>query len=100
VIGVLDAHKPAGSGDWTEDELILLQALVEQLGVAVESARLYEGTRRRAAQERLISQVTMSMRGSLDVKRVLETTADELYEALGLDKVVIRLSDGEDSRST
>jgi hypothetical protein len=40
------------------------------------------------------------MRGSLDVKRVLETTADELYEALGLDKVVIRLSDGEDSRST
>lgn len=100
VVGVLDAHKPAGAGDWTEDELILLQALVEQLGVAVESARLFEDTRRRAAQDRLISQVTMRMRGSLDVRRVLETTADELYETLGLDKVVIRLSDGEGSRST
>jgi hypothetical protein len=39
------------------------------------------------------------MRESLDVRRVLETTAEELYEALGLDKVVIRLSD-EESRST
>ncbi len=100
VVGVLDAHKPDGAGDWTEDELILLQALVEQLGVAVESARLFEDTRRRAAQDRLISQVTMRMRRSLDVRRVLEATADELYEALGLDRVVIRLSDGEDSRST
>jgi PAS domain S-box-containing protein len=99
VVGVLDAHKPAGAGDWTEDELILLQTLVERLGVAVESARLYEDTRRRAAQDRLIGQVTMRMRESLDVRKVLETTADELYEALGLDKVVIRLSDGEDSRS-
>lgn len=99
VVGVLDAHKPAGAGGWTEDELILLQTLVEQLGVAVESARLYEDTRRRAARDRLIGQVTMRMRESLDVRRVLETTADELYEALGLDKVVIRLSDGEDSRS-
>jgi methyl-accepting chemotaxis protein PixJ len=100
VVGVLDAHKPADAGNWTEDELNLLQALVEQLGVAVESARLYGDTRRRAAQDRLISQVTMRMRESLDVRRVLETTADELYEALGLDKVVIRLADGEERRST
>ncbi len=100
VVGVLDAHKPTDAGNWTEDELNLLQALVEQLGVAVESARLYGDTRRRAAQDRLISQVTMRMRESLDVRRVLETTADELYGALGLDKVVIRLSDGEESRST
>jgi PAS domain S-box-containing protein len=100
VVGVLDAHKPADAGNWTEDELNLLQALVEQLGVAVESARLYGDTRRRAAQDRLISQVTMRMRESLDVRRVLETTADELYEALGLDKVVIRLTDGEESRSS
>lgn len=94
VVGVLDAHKPADAGDWTEDELILLQVLVEQLGVAVESARLYGDTRRRAAQDRLVSQVTMRMRESLDIRRILETTADELYEALGLDKVLIRLSDG------
>jgi PAS domain S-box-containing protein len=100
VIGVLDAHKPAGTGDWTTDELFLLQTLVEQLGVALESARLYEDTQQRAAQDRLISQITMRMRESLDVRRVLETTADELYETLGLDKVVIRLSAGEDSRST
>ena len=100
VVGVLDAHKPPGAGDWTEDELILLQALVEQLGVAIESARLYGDTRRRAAQDRLTSQIAMRMRESLDVRKVLETTADELYETLGLEKVVIRLSDGQTRPST
>ncbi len=99
-IGVLDAHKPAGQGDWTDEEVDVLQTLVEQLGMALESARLYEDAQRRAAQDRLISQVTTRMRETLDVRRVLETAADELYQTLGLDKVVIRLTTGDDRISS
>jgi GAF domain-containing protein len=99
VIGVIDAHKPEGTGNWTEEEAALLQTLVDQLAVALDSARLYQDTQRRAVQDRVISQVTTRIRESLDVRRVLETATDELYESLGLDKVIIRLAPGEDGSS-
>jgi methyl-accepting chemotaxis protein PixJ len=96
VIGVLDARKPSGSDAWTATDVAMMEALTEQLGVALESARLYEDTRRLAVRDRLVSQVTSRMRESLDVQRVLETAADELYNAFGLDKVVIRMATDED----
>jgi GAF domain-containing protein len=96
VIGVIDARKPSGSGAWTAADAGMMEVLTEQLGVTLESARLYQDTQRLAVRDRLVSQVTSRMRESLDVQRVLETAADELYHAFGLDKVVIRLATEED----
>lgn len=96
VIGVIDAQKPEGTGAWTPEEIALLETLIDQLGVALEGARLYEDTQYRAAQERLIAQVAARMRETLDVRAVLETAADELYQALNLDKVVIHLAGESD----
>jgi GAF domain-containing protein len=92
VIGVVDARRASGSEAWTAADVTMMEALAEQLGVALESARLYQDTQRLAIRDRLVSQVTTRMRESLDVQRVLETAADELYHAFGLDKVVIRLA--------
>ncbi len=91
-LGTLVAHKPADSGDWTAGEVELLETLADQLSAALESARLYEETQRRAAQDRLIGRVAARIRETLDVQRVLETAADELYQALGLEKVVVGLT--------
>jgi GAF domain-containing protein len=91
VIGVLDAHKPAEARGWTEEETTLLEMLTEQLGVALDSARLYQDTERRAAQERLVGDVTARMRQTLDVDAVLRTAAQEMRQALGLSTIAIRL---------
>jgi len=91
VIGVLDAHKPAGSGEWTEEETGLLEVLADQLGLALDSARLYEEAGRRASRERLIGEVAARVRETLDVEAVVKTAADEIYKALELDEVVVRL---------
>jgi GAF domain-containing protein len=88
---VLDVHKPAGASDWTAEEIELLETLVDQWVIALDSARLYQDTQRRAARDRLVSKVTARMRETLDVETVLKTTVDEMYQALGLDEVVIRL---------
>jgi len=96
VIGVLDAHKPDGAGDWTSDEGALLETLADQLGVALDSARLYEDTQRLAARERLASEVTARMRETLDLETVLRTAVDEMYEALGLAEVAVCLTAGTD----
>ncbi|HNT74905.1 MAG TPA: cache domain-containing protein [Anaerolineae bacterium] len=97
VIGVIDTFKPAGN-TWTAEEIALAETLAEQLGIALESARLYQDTQRRAAQERLIGLITAKMRESLDMERVLNTTADEIYQTLGLDRLVIQLA-AEDTPS-
>ena len=94
VIGVIDARKPE-RGDWTKEQIALLETLTEQLGVALESARLYQDTRRRAAQERLIGEVTARMRESLDIDQVLQTAAHQVGQALGAHEVNIRLTIAE-----
>ena len=91
VIGVIDARKPGGSGEWTAEEIGLVETLVEQLGVALESARLYQDTQRRAAQERLVGQVTARMSETLDMETVLRTAICEMGEALGMAEVEVRM---------
>jgi GAF domain-containing protein/HAMP domain-containing protein len=98
VIGVVHAARSqttAQSGtEWLTDEIAFLERVAEQLGVALDSARLYAETRQRAEQERLVDRVTSQMRATLDIETVLETAARELRDALGLAEVEVRLGDG------
>jgi GAF domain-containing protein len=96
VIGVIDAQKPDGSGEWVPQEIELLQTLTEQLGVALDSARFHEDTRRRAARDRLIGEVTGRMRETLDVEVVLRTAVNEIAASMGLAALDIRLSMDDD----
>jgi GAF domain-containing protein len=102
VIGVLDAYKPAETGEWREEEVSLFQALVDQLGIALESARLYQDAQRRALEDRLVGEVTARLRATMDVDTVLQTAVREMGSALAIDKVELRLrspqaGDGQDS---
>lgn len=95
-----DGHEPADqrlisrSPAWNTEEVELLEDIVEQLGLALDSARLYAETRQRAEQERLVDRVTSQMRATLDIDTVLETAARELRDALGLAEVEVRLGNG------
>ncbi|HFD38916.1 MAG TPA: GAF domain-containing protein, partial [Anaerolineae bacterium] len=93
VIGVIDARKPPDGGEWTEREAALLEMLVGQLGAALDSARLYEDTQRRAARDRLLSEVASRVRETLDIETVLRTAAVEIRRALELPEVVVRLAE-------
>jgi GAF domain-containing protein len=99
VIGVLDAHKPDDAGAWTPEEIALLETLTDQLGIALESARLYQDAQRRAIREQMIGEVTARMRETLDVDIVLQTAVRQIGEALGLHEVTIRLETDVDQRS-
>jgi GAF domain-containing protein len=94
-LGTIVAHKPADAGDWTSQETELMEMLAEQLSLALDSARLYQETQRRAVQERLVGEATARMRETLDIETVLRTTASEMRQALDLDNLVIRLATPE-----
>lgn len=92
VLGVVNLRKTAPDKTWTEEENTLIDTLTEQLAVALESARLYQDTQRRAAQERLVGEVTGRIRESLDMETVLKTAAQELRRVLGVPELNIRLA--------
>lgn len=84
IIGVVRLRKPNDAGEWTADEMAMMETLVEQLGVALDSARLYVEAQRLAARERLIGEISSRVRETLDIERVLQTAAREIYGKLEL----------------
>jgi GAF domain-containing protein len=91
VIGVLDTYKPAGSGGWSKEEIALLETIAEQLDSALEGARLYQETQRRASREQAIRHVTEEMRRAVDVETILQNTVAELAKAVGAPRAYVRL---------
>lgn len=83
--------KPAGARVWNADEMAFLNSVTEQVGLALDSARLYAETRHLAEQERLVGEITARLRATLDMQTVLETAAQELRAALNLEEVQVRL---------
>jgi GAF domain-containing protein len=96
VIGVLDTYKPRDAGPWTEDEIGTLESLVAQLGMSLESARLYEETQRRAAREELVGDIAARLRASMDPDAILKTTVRELGQALGAELASVEIGISSD----
>jgi GAF domain-containing protein len=94
-IGVLHLRKGSGEPEWNDEEVALIQALSDQLSQAVNSARLYEETQRRAAQEQLTSEIASNLRQTLDIDAVLRTAVEELGETFAAREVVIRINPEE-----
>ncbi len=72
----------------------LVQEVANRLALTLESARLYQDTQRRAAQERLVGEVTGRIRETLNMETMLRTAVRELGEALPGSKVQVRLGTG------
>ncbi len=91
VIGALDVqHTRAHT--FTEDEIAVLEILSDQLGVAVQNARLYHDALRRAQREEALMQITGRIRSSREVDAILRTAVAEMRRALGAREAVIRLA--------
>ncbi len=94
-IGVLDFVREGESGGWSEDEVALVQALADQVAVALENARLLEQSERRAQRERLTSELVGRIHSAGDTRTILTTAAQELGRALGVSRALIQLRPAE-----
>lgn len=93
-IGVINLRRASADKIWTEEERALVGALADQLGVTLESARLYWDTQRRAAREQLARQVVDRMRRTLTIQELIQTTVEEL-SVLGPAGVFVQLVSSE-----
>ncbi len=90
IIGVIDFSKSTG-GAWTDEEIALVESMTEQLGVALESARLYQDTQRRAARERMTREITDALQRATDMESLMRIATEELVRALGGTQGYMRL---------
>lgn len=72
ILGVVRLQKNEGETGWTDDEMELMDTLVDQLEVALESARLFSDTQRSAARERLVTEITTKIRSNVDPQPCFE----------------------------
>lgn len=97
VIGVIQTHKTDQTGKWTDEERIMLEAIIEQLGLALDSARLYSDTQTQAERERLTHEVTDKLHRSPDMDALMQTLLQEISTALGASSAFVQLSAVEQS---
>jgi GAF domain-containing protein len=88
VLGVVEAHKPRDR-NWTKEEIRVMETLVDQLSTALESARLFQDTQRRAERERLAGEITAKVRASNDPQTILQTAVRELRQVLQANRVQV-----------
>jgi GAF domain-containing protein/HAMP domain-containing protein len=99
VVAVLETYKPFHAGPWLSQEIKILESIGEQLGIALENARLFEETQRLAQRERISTDVASKIWSSTNVDTILQTAIQELGRALNVSQGAIRLkfSDTDDS---
>ncbi len=81
-IGLIRLGEPGEGRRWTEEEISLVKIVADQVGQAIENARLLEETRRRAERERLVAEITGRLRASNDPQVIMQTATSELKQAL------------------
>src|SRR5437763_6256688 len=91
-LGVMVARHVLPPGAKADEEQ-LLKIVADQVAIAVENSRLYEGQMRRAAEQASLVEAGRLLTGTLQVSEVLQRRSELVRTRLGADVVRILLRD-------
>jgi len=89
VIGILDIRSTEPNRVWTRDEIAIIEAIAERLGLALENARMFEETSSRASREHVVAEISSRIRETNDPQAMIRTTIEELQRVLNVSRVEI-----------
>ncbi|GAB4475910.1 MAG: hypothetical protein Kow00124_17500 [Anaerolineae bacterium] len=75
----------------TEEDIALLEAVVDRVGLALENLRLVEQVAQRAEYEQIVNEISAKIAGSTDVAFILQTTVKELGRVLRAPQTSVQL---------
>ena len=101
MIGMTAVWRANAEGLFTQAELDLLVSLARQAAIAIESARLYMETERRASQMATIAEVGGELSATLDLQKVVESVAGHAHRLFHARDTILRLvePDGQHLRT-
>jgi GAF domain-containing protein/HAMP domain-containing protein len=95
MIGAIRLQDQGENRSWSEDETQAVKDVAQQVGIAMETARLFEKTMQRADRERKVLEITSRIRATNDPQEMLEIAATELQRVLGATRAQIFLRPGD-----
>jgi GAF domain-containing protein/DNA-binding response OmpR family regulator len=100
-IGVISVQSTQQQGRFGEDDVRLLGTIAANVGVAIQNARLYDETHRRAEETAALADVGREISATLDPMAVLERIAEHAMNLLvaGSSAVYLAQPDGRSFRA-
>ena len=89
LLGLLIAHQCSAPREWQAVEIGFLQQVAIQLSFALEQAKLLQQREAEAKFDRLLNDVTLKIRQSIQREEILVTAAHETRLALNANRVVV-----------
>lgn len=96
VLGILAMQCFTEVRKFNQHDMDMLSAVANQAAVALQNARLFDETRKRARREQILREITASVHSSADPDTILRTAVREVSNALGR-KAFISMGKSEDS---
>jgi len=103
VIGVIRLRENTSNRmGWSTEEVNTIKAVADQIGLALETARLFEQTVRRADRERKVLEITSKIRSTTNTQQMMKIAMDELQRVLNAShaQVVVNPSEGGASKKS
>ncbi len=96
-LGVLDIQSPHLNA-FHQNDVMTMETLTHQIAVAMENARLYTETKRRAEQRAMLHELGRAITASLDINDVYEAYARHSPRLFSYHRMSITLLEGEKNR--
>jgi len=91
ILGVFDVQHNIINGI-TEEDANLLQSIANQVAIAVQNARVYVETQRRADREALLGSISQKVQSATTIEDTLQVAVRELALALNAEHSTVQLS--------
>jgi len=98
-IGVVDLQEAGGPRDWSEDEIALVKAVSDQVGLALENVRLLEAEHEQRMVTEALREAAVTLSGTLSFDELLERILDQVGRVVPCDASNLMLVEGDQMRA-
>lgn len=97
-LGMIVLHYLKEKVNLPEEEIKLLQAIANQVGIAINQAKLLQETLKLAERERISKNIFMEVRATLDIDKMKNRLVEEIGKALHADRCFIKELDRTENK--
>jgi signal transduction histidine kinase/DNA-binding response OmpR family regulator len=94
-IGVISVQNVQEEGRFDEGDMRLLSTIAANVGAAIQNARLYDETQRRAGEMAAVAEVGRKVSETLELQLILERVAGRVHELFYARDTVLRLAEAD-----